>query len=30
LTNYGDNSLKVPLRARPDVAARRHADLLGG
>ena len=28
LANYGDNSLKVRLRAHPDVAARHHADLL--
>jgi isopenicillin N synthase-like dioxygenase len=27
--NYGDNSLKVRLRAHPDVARRHHADLLG-
>ena len=26
--NYGDNSLKVRLRAHPDVARRHHADLL--
>ena len=26
--NYGDNSLKVRLRAHPDVAQRHHADLL--
>ncbi|QEC49744.1 isopenicillin N synthase family oxygenase [Baekduia soli] len=30
LANYGDNSLKVRLRAHPDVAARHHADLLAG
>jgi isopenicillin N synthase-like dioxygenase len=30
LANYGDNSLKVRLRAHPDVAARHHADLLSG
>jgi isopenicillin N synthase-like dioxygenase len=30
LANYGDNSLKVRLRAHPDVAARHHADLVGG
>ncbi|MDA0185611.1 hypothetical protein OJ997_35225 [Solirubrobacter phytolaccae] len=29
LANYGFNSLKVRLRAHPDVAARHHADLLG-
>ncbi|MFV0308242.1 MAG: isopenicillin N synthase family dioxygenase [Desertimonas sp.] len=29
LANYGDNSLKVRLRAHPDVAQRHHADLLG-
>lgn len=29
LANYGDNSLKVRLRAHPDVARRHHADLLG-
>jgi len=28
LANYGDNSLKVRLRAHPDVAAVHHADLL--
>ena len=28
LANYGDNSLKVRLRAHPDVAALHHADLL--
>ncbi len=28
LANYGDNSLKVRLRAHPDVAARHHADLV--
>jgi isopenicillin N synthase-like dioxygenase len=28
LSNYGLNSLKVRLRAHPDVAARHHADLL--
>jgi isopenicillin N synthase-like dioxygenase len=28
LANYGDNSLKVRLRAHPDVAQRHHADLL--
>ncbi|MBA3288362.1 MAG: isopenicillin N synthase family oxygenase [Acidimicrobiia bacterium] len=28
LANYGDNSLKVRLRAHPDVAERHHADLL--
>jgi isopenicillin N synthase-like dioxygenase len=28
LANYGDNSLKVRLRAHPDVARRHHADLL--
>lgn len=28
LANYGDNSLKVRLRAHPDVAAIHHADLL--
>lgn len=28
LANYGDNSLKVRLRAHPDVAERFHADLL--
>ena len=28
LANYGDNSMKVRLRAHPDVAARHHADLL--
>lgn len=28
LTNYGDNSLKVRLRAHPDVAEIHHADLL--
>ena len=28
LANYGDNSLKVRLRAHPDVARRYHADLL--
>lgn len=28
LANYGDNSLKVRLRAHPDVAAAHHADLL--
>lgn len=27
LANYGDNSLKVRLRAHPDVAAAHHADL---
>jgi len=26
--NYGDNSMKVRLRAHPDVAQRHHADLL--
>jgi isopenicillin N synthase-like dioxygenase len=30
LANYGDNSLKVRLRAHPDVAAIHHADLLAG
>jgi isopenicillin N synthase-like dioxygenase len=30
LANYGDNSLKVRLRAHPDVAERHHADLLAG
>ena len=30
LANYGDNSLKVRLRAHPDVAERHHADLLTG
>jgi isopenicillin N synthase-like dioxygenase len=29
LANYGENSLKVRLRAHPDVAAAHHADLLG-
>jgi isopenicillin N synthase-like dioxygenase len=29
LANYGFNSLKVRLRAHPDVAERHHADLLG-
>lgn len=29
LANYGDNSLKVRLRAHPDVARAHHADLLG-
>jgi isopenicillin N synthase-like dioxygenase len=28
LANYGENSLKVRLRAHPDVARRHHADLL--
>ncbi len=28
LANYGDNSLKVRLRAHPDVAERHHGDLL--
>lgn len=28
LSNYGANSLKVRLRAHPDVAARHHADLV--
>ena len=28
LANYGENSLKVRLRAHPDVAAIHHADLL--
>jgi isopenicillin N synthase-like dioxygenase len=28
LSNYGDNSLKVRLRAHPDVAVAHHADLL--
>ena len=28
LANYGDNSLKVRLRAHPDVAAANHGDLL--
>jgi len=28
LANYGENSLKVRLRAHPDVAAAHHADLL--
>ncbi|MET0144356.1 MAG: 2-oxoglutarate and iron-dependent oxygenase domain-containing protein [Ilumatobacteraceae bacterium] len=28
LANYGDNSLKVRLRAHPDVAAAHHSDLL--
>jgi isopenicillin N synthase-like dioxygenase len=28
LANYGDNSLKVRLRAHPDVAERHHRDLL--
>jgi hypothetical protein len=28
LSNYGFNSLKVRLRAHPDVAERHHADLL--
>jgi len=28
LANYGDNSLKVRLRAHPDVAERHHADLV--
>jgi isopenicillin N synthase-like dioxygenase len=28
LANYGDNSLKVRLRAHPDVAEAHHADLL--
>jgi isopenicillin N synthase-like dioxygenase len=28
LANYGDNSLKVRLRAHPDVAAAHHGDLL--
>lgn len=28
LANYGENSMKVRLRAHPDVAARHHADLL--
>lgn len=28
LANYGDNSLKLRLRAHPDVAAAHHADLL--
>ena len=28
LSNYGFNSLKVRLRAHPDVAVRHHADLL--
>ena len=28
LANYGDNSLKVRLRAHPDVAQQHHADLL--
>jgi isopenicillin N synthase-like dioxygenase len=28
LANYGENSLKVRLRAHPDVAERHHADLL--
>jgi isopenicillin N synthase-like dioxygenase len=28
LANYGDNSLKVRLRAHPDVAEEHHADLL--
>jgi isopenicillin N synthase-like dioxygenase len=28
LANYGDNSLKVRLRAHPDVAQRHHADLV--
>jgi isopenicillin N synthase-like dioxygenase len=28
LASYGDNSLKVRLRAHPDVARRHHADLL--
>lgn len=28
LANYGDNSLKVRLRAHPDVAEMHHADLL--
>ncbi len=28
LANYGENSLKVRLRAHPDVAQRHHADLL--
>jgi len=28
LANYGENSLKVRLRAHPDVARRYHADLL--
>jgi len=30
LANYGENSLKVRLRAHPDVAAIHHADLLAG
>ncbi|APH01716.1 oxidoreductase [Janibacter indicus] len=29
-TRYGDNLLKARLRAHPDVAARHHADLVGG
>jgi isopenicillin N synthase-like dioxygenase len=28
LANYGENSLKVRLRAHPDVAQRHHPDLL--
>lgn len=28
LANYGDNSLKVRLRAHPDVAERHHSDLV--
>ena len=28
LANYGDNSLKVRVRAHPDVAAVHHADLV--
>ena len=28
LANYGDNSLKIRLRAHPDVAEAHHADLL--
>ena len=28
LSNYGFNTLKVRLRAHPDVAERHHADLL--
>ena len=30
LANYGFNTLKVRLRAHPDVAERHHADLLAG
>jgi isopenicillin N synthase-like dioxygenase len=30
LANYGDNSLKIRLRAHPDVAEAHHSDLLAG